>query len=145
MPVAIKLVIAGSMFMLHACSASMPQQEHDSGLVGTSWQLVKFVGGDDTTRVPGDPSRYFIQFNADGTVSARVDCNRGRGTWRSNGPGQIEFSELALTRATCPFGSLYKQWVKHWPYVRSYVVKDDHLMLSLMADGGIYEFEPANR
>jgi putative lipoprotein len=34
--------------------------------------------------------------------------------------------------------------VKHWPYVRSYVIKDGHLFVSLMADGGIYEFEPAN-
>jgi hypothetical protein len=30
-----------------------------------------------------------------------------------------------------------------WPYIRSYVMKDGHLFLSLMADGGIYEFEPA--
>jgi len=33
--------------------------------------------------------------------------------------------------------------VRQWPYVRSYVVKDGHRFLSLMADGGIYEFEPA--
>jgi para-nitrobenzyl esterase len=31
--------------------------------------------------------------------------------------------------------------VKHWPYVRSYLVKGGHLYVSLMADGGIYEFE----
>jgi para-nitrobenzyl esterase len=27
-------------------------------------------------------------------------------------------------------------------YVRSYVIRNGHLFLSLMADGGIYEFEP---
>jgi para-nitrobenzyl esterase len=27
-------------------------------------------------------------------------------------------------------------------FIRSYTVKDGHLYLSLMADGGIYEFEP---
>jgi hypothetical protein len=27
-------------------------------------------------------------------------------------------------------------------YLRSYVMKDGHLFLALMADGGIYEFEP---
>jgi hypothetical protein len=26
--------------------------------------------------------------------------------------------------------------------VRSYTIKDAHLFLALMADGGIYEFEP---
>ena len=32
--------------------------------------------------------------------------------------------------------------VKQWGFIRSDVVKDGHLFLSLMADGGIYEFEP---
>jgi para-nitrobenzyl esterase len=50
---------------------------------------------------------------------------------------------MALTRAMCPPESLHDQLVKHWPYVRSYVIRGGHLHLSLMADGGIYEFEPA--
>jgi len=29
-----------------------------------------------------------------------------------------------------------------WPYVRSHTMRDGHLFLPLMADGGIYEFEP---
>jgi putative lipoprotein len=44
----------------------------------------------------------------------------------------------------CPPGSLHDQLVKQLPYVRSYVMRDGHLYLSLMADGGIYEFEPAD-
>jgi len=43
----------------------------------------------------------------------------------------------------CPPGSLHDRIVKHWPYIRSYVLKDGHLHLSLMADGGIYEFVPS--
>jgi para-nitrobenzyl esterase len=35
--------------------------------------------------------------------------------------------------------------VKQWGYIRSYVVKDGRLFLSLMADGGIYEFEPVKK
>ncbi|HEU4341059.1 MAG TPA: hypothetical protein VFU31_05765, partial [Candidatus Binatia bacterium] len=42
----------------------------------------------------------------------------------------------------CPPGSLHDLIVKHWEFVRSYVIKEGHLFLSLMADGGIYEFEP---
>ena len=30
-----------------------------------------------------------------------------------------------------------------WDAVRSYTIKDGHLFLSLMADGGTYEYEPA--
>jgi heat shock protein HslJ len=112
------------------------------GLEGTSWQLVKFQGGDDTTLTPDDRAKYTIEFGADGKLTARIDCNRGSGTWKSSGPNQLQFGPLALTRAMCPAGSLHDRIVKQWGYIRSYVIRDGHLFLALMADGGIYEFEP---
>lgn len=45
------------------------------------------------------------------TSLARIDSNRGRGTWKSTGPRQIEFGPLALTRARCAPGSLHDQIV----------------------------------
>jgi len=42
----------------------------------------------------------------------------------------------------CPPGSLQDRIVRDWDFVRSYVIKDGHLFLALMADGGIYELEP---
>ena len=121
--------------------ASSPSQT-PSELQGTAWRLVQFQGGDDTTLTPLDPSKYTIEFLAGGQLAARIDCNRGRGTWKSSGPNQVEFGPLALTRAMCPKGSLHDRIVKHWSSIRSYVFKDGHLFLSLMADGGSYEFEP---
>ena len=113
-----------------------------SQLNGTSWQLVRFTGGDDTVLVPRAGATYTIEFGADGEVSARVDCNRGRGSWQSNGPNHLEFGPLALTRALCPDQGLHDQIVRQWGFVRSYVLKDGRLFLSLMADGGIYEYAP---
>ena len=46
------------------------------------------------------------------------------------------------TRMQCPEGSLHDRIVKQWPFVRSYAIRNGHLHLSLMADGGNYEFEP---
>ena len=46
---------------------------------------------------------------------------------------------MAATRAACPPGSMHDQIMRLLPFVRSYVVKDDRLYLSLMADGGTYE------
>jgi heat shock protein HslJ len=111
-------------------------------LAGTSWQLVKFQGSDERTLTPDDRAKYTIELTTGRTLTARVDCNRGRGTWKSSGSNQIQFGPLALTRAECPAGSLHDHIVKQWPNVRSYVIKGGHLFLSLMADGGIYEFEP---
>ena len=125
------------------CVATHAQTtEMNSDLAGTSWQLVRFEGSDDTTLTPDDKTKYTVAFADDGGVSVQIDCNRGHGTWKSPGPSQLEFGPLALTRAMCPAAPLNDLIPKHWPYLRSYLLKDGHLFLSLMADGGIYEFEP---
>jgi uncharacterized lipoprotein YbaY len=49
---------------------------------------------------------------------------------------------IAFTIAYEPDKIVADQIVKQWGNIRSYVIKDGHLFLSLMADGGIYEFEP---
>ena len=113
-----------------------------SPLAGTSWQLVKFTGSDGAAIEPDDRSKYTITFQPDGSVVARVDCNRGRGSWKSTAPNQVEFGPLALTRAMCPPGSMHDRVAADWGAVRTYTLKDGHLFLSLMADGGTYEYEP---
>jgi para-nitrobenzyl esterase len=119
-----------------ATSAAAP------GLAGTAWRLIKFQSGDDTIVKPDDPAKYTVEFGADGTVTARIDCNRGRGSWTSPEPGQLSLGPLALTRVMCPPGSLHDRIVRDWSFVRTYVIQDGHLFLSLFADAGIYELEP---
>ena len=102
---------------------------------------MRFQGSHGTTLTPDDRGKYTVEFGAGGRVNVRVDCNRGRGTWKANGP-QLQFGPLALTRAQCPPGSLHDQIVKQWTFIRSYVTKDGHLFLALMANGSNYEFEP---
>ncbi|WP_416673990.1 carboxylesterase family protein [Egbenema bharatensis] len=111
-------------------------------LGGTSWQLVQFQSGDGTVLIPDDPTKYTITFTAAGQINMQIDCNRGRGTWISEEPHQLVFGPLATTRALCPPGSLFDRIVQDWEYVRSYTLQDGHLFLSLMADGGTYEFAP---
>jgi para-nitrobenzyl esterase len=127
-----------------AACASVPPPDAAGSLVGTSWRLVKFQGGDGTVLTPDDGSKYTLAFAADGRVSARIDCNRASGSWKSSGRNQLEFGPLAITRAMCPPGSLHDRIVNHWPYFRSYMIRNGHLYLSLMADGGVYEFEPVH-
>jgi putative lipoprotein len=122
-------------------SAQAPPPTTAPNLSGTSWQLVKFQGGDERTLTPDDKTKYTLQFTADGRVAARVDCNRGSATWKASG-NQLQLGPLALTRAACLSPVLHDRIVKDWEYVRSYIVKKGHLFLSLMADAGIYEFEP---
>jgi heat shock protein HslJ len=131
-------------FLVFIASAQAQTQPSSAGsdLLSRSWQLVKFQGGDGATLAPPDKTMYTITFAADGHVSARIDCNRGSGTWNFAGAGQLEFGPLALTRAMCPPAPLNDRIPKDWPSVRSYTLKDGHLFLTLMANGGAYDFEP---
>ena len=116
----------------------------NGALSGTTWQLVGFEGGDGAVVTPDDGAKYTLDFQRDGRLAVRVDCNRGSGTWSSDGPSQIRFGPLALTRAMCAPGSLHDRVVRDFEYVRTYVIEDGHLYLSLMADAGIYEYEPTS-
>ena len=126
-------------------SSPAPSAPSGAALQGPTWQLVGFQGGDGATLTPDDRTKYTLAFGADGRVSARVDCNRGSATWTSAASSQLELGPLALTRAMCPGGSLHDHIVRQWGAIRSYVIRDGHLFLSLMADGGIYEFEPMSK
>lgn len=118
-------------------------------LAGTAWRLLEIQSMDDavgTTRV-ADPTLYTMRLNPDGSVAFRLNCNTATGTWSAEaGPdpssGRFEFGPLAATLAMCPPPSVDEQVTKQAPYFRSYLLKDGRLYLSLMADGGIFVWEP---
>jgi len=119
------------------------------GLSGTSWRLVEFQSMDDAqgTTKPDDPSRYTMALNADGTASLRLNCNNATGSWKAEPSadgtnGTFEFGPLAATMAVCPPPSMDELIAKQAPYIRGYLLSDGKLYLSLMADGGIFAWEP---
>ena len=96
---------------------------------------------------PGDSSKYVMWLNADGTVSMQLNCNRATGTWTAEAAtggdsGSFGFGTLAVTRALCPPPSMDEQIAAQAEYIRSYLLRDGKLYLSLMADGGIFAWEP---
>jgi heat shock protein HslJ len=121
----------------------------DSPLADTEWRLVEIQSMDDavgTTR-PDDPSKYTMKLNRDGTVNMVLNCNRAFGNWiikpgRETSSGNFEFGPLASTRVLCPPPSLDERITADSGFVRSYLLKDGRLYLSLMADAGIYVWEP---
>jgi para-nitrobenzyl esterase len=120
------------------------QQKLSGGgpLNGTSWQLVKFQGPDERTFTPDDKSKYTITFGTNGRVTARVDCNRASSTWRTTASGELQFGSWSRTSARCGPKSLHDQIVTEGAAVHNFSIKDGHLFLSGMAEGGYYELEP---
>jgi hypothetical protein len=88
-----------------------------------------------------------MRLNADGTVNMRLNCNRANGAWSVEpsaeaSSGRFTFGPLAMTRALCPPPSLDETLAAQSQYIRGYFLKDGRLSLSLMADGGIWLWEP---
>jgi len=118
-------------------------------LAGSRWRLVEIQSMDDAigTVRPTDRDAYTMDLNVDGSVSMRLNCNRGVGRWSANpvakgSEGSFRIGPLAMTRAICPPPSLDERIARDMDYVRSFLLKDGRLHMSLMADGGIYAWEP---
>jgi heat shock protein HslJ len=123
--------------------------EQQGPLAGTEWQLLEFQSMDDAigTIRPDDPSRYTMRLGADGNVSMQLNCNRATGDWSAEpsadgASGSFRFGPLAATSAFCPPPSMDERIAKDADYVRSFLLNDGNLYLSLMADAGIYAWEP---
>ena len=141
---AIRMMLALASIGIIAAAVTAGGQRSGSGnpLTGTSWQLVKFQGSDETF-VPDDKSKYTINFGSNGRVTARVDCNRASTTWRANTKGELQFGSWSRTSAKCGPGSLHDRIVNDGANVRNFAIKDGHLFLS--GGGGYYELEPLPR
>ncbi len=121
----------------------------DPKLAGTSWKLLAIQSMDDaqgTTKVP-DSSHFTVEFGRDGRAALHLECNRGTGDYEvapagDGVSGTLTFGPIATTRAMCPPPHLDERVARDLPHVRSYLLKDGKLYLSLMADGGIYEWVP---
>lgn len=112
-----------------------------SELSGVVWQLVEIQSMDDSTTKPNEGGIYSLEFNADGSVRIQVDCNHGKAMWYSEQSGKLEFSKIATTKMMCTKQSIDQKFLSELSWVRSYVIKEDHLFLATMADGSILEFE----
>jgi len=135
---------------LTACAFAATAATTVPTLAGTHWELTAIQSMDDaqgTTRIP-HPERITATFGTDGRLSVRLDCNRGTAGWESTSSadglsGQLKIGPIAATRAMCPSPQLSSRVEQGLSYVRSYILKDGKLYMSLMADSGIYEWRPA--
>lgn len=121
--------------------------ELSAPLSGSTWRLVEIQSSDDAqgTTQPGNRDRYTIEFNADGSAYLQLDCNRGRTGWEASrtgvSSGTLTFKPVASTRALCQDNGLSERLGQQLEYVRSYVIRDGQLNMSLLADGGILVWE----
>src|SRR5215213_7836506 len=139
------MLVLASVTTISVTFAGAQRSSSGNPLSGTSWQLVKFQGSDETTVTPDDKTKYTITFGSNGRVTARVDCNTASSTWKVNAKGELQFGSWSRTSAKCSRGSLHDQIVTEVADLRKFAMKDGHLFLSGMEGGGYYELEPTSK
>ncbi|MGV1088462.1 MAG: META domain-containing protein [Mycobacterium sp.] len=119
-------------------------------LTGTSWQLLSIESmspAEEPSTTIDEPGLYMVTFGDDDRASFQVHCNRGSSTWQATAAapdsGSLTFGPMALTRMMCPQPSPDTKVTAALGRVRSYLIADGKLHLSLEADGGIMHWKPA--
>jgi len=117
-------------------------------ITGTTWQLlsIESMTSEQPTTMIADPAKYTVTFGDDGRAAFQVDCNRGSGTFQTaaaaDDSGSLTFGPIALTRMFCPQPSDDTRVAAALGNVRSYLLSNGQLHLSLLADSGIMHWEP---
>jgi len=117
-------------------------------LIGTTWQLltIESMSSEQPSTIIDTPAEYTVTFGEDGKAGFRVDCNRGNSTWTTEAgsadSGSLTFGAIGLTKMMCPQPSADAKVAASLGRVRSYLLSDGKLHLSLEADSGIMHWEP---
>ncbi len=106
-----------------------------------TWEWVGTITPVEKVEV-SDPGRYTIRLTDDGKVQARVDCNRGGGTYVIS-EGKLSFGPLLSTRMACPADSLDGLFLKDLQRVASFFILNGNLYLELPYDSGTMRLRPA--
>ncbi len=113
-----------------------------TGLTGKAWQLTSitektpaFQGNVPEAQQPN----YTIEFKADGTFTAKADCNAAAGTYVTADPsaaaGDLAMTVGPMTTVACPDGSLADLFVLGLGNAASYTVANNALTITLHDQG----------
>ena len=118
-------------------------------LTGTTWRLLgidSMAPNEQPSTTIDDPSKYTVTFGDDGQATFQVDCNRGSGSWKAEAAaadsGSLTFGPIDMTKMLCPQPSADTKVAAALGQVRSYLISDGKLHLSMQADSGIMNWEP---
>ena len=108
-------------------------------LLGT-WYWLAFQdsadGAESNDITVSDPTKYTLEFLADGTVQIQADCNSASSQITVEG-SSLTFAPGPMTLVECEPGSLYDEFLAKLGDVVTYVFDDDgNLILNLKLDAG---------
>ena len=137
---------AGQMAFQHATTSSLAADLEtiaEDELVDILWQWVSLVETMPAAQsVVPDPENYNLVFRADGTYSAKADCNQSLGSYELLG-GQLRLEPGISTLAECGPESSYDFYSSLLEQVDGVGTREGVLVLILADEAGIMNFENA--
>ncbi len=109
-----------------AAPAPAPQTPA-AALRETRWVARQLVG--QPVSVVPDTREPYLTLRADGTAEGDGGCNRFRGSFVSEKPGELTFSPLMSTRMACPALQTENQLTRALGQARTYRISGDTLRL----------------
>ena len=121
------LLLSLTAILIAACSSTAPSASAQT-LTGKSWQWTASTLAGAAT-IP-DPSKYTIEFAADGNFASQVDCNRVAGQFTSTDAGGLTITPGPSTLAACPEGSLADVYLAGLTGTTTYAINGSQLVLT---------------
>jgi heat shock protein HslJ len=115
-----------------------PTPPPGAGLVGVNWQLTAITSKvpDFVGQVPeANQPNYTIVFAADGTFSAKADCNTVKGSYVAGANGSLTLTPDPTTIVQCPEGSLSDLYIIGLEKAASYAIANGQLTITLTDQG----------
>lgn len=101
-------VALAALLLASCCNCGSKSASSSVSLVGQQWHMTRMDGED----FRGNGSNYWIEFNNEGRISGRGDCNTLMGAYTADDKGRIAIDRLATTRMFCPNQNMENRFVK---------------------------------
>jgi heat shock protein HslJ len=108
-------------------------------VLGKMWEWVAFEAPTDRLAIE-KPELYTLQFDRDGFVFIRADCNRGQANYFQPAVGQLAIHGISLTKVACPAGSHSTRFVQYLELARTWAMEDGSLVLEQPGTQGTLRF-----
>jgi heat shock protein HslJ len=108
-------------------------------LLDIEWRWQRTLYNDDRKSIPPKPENYTLLLTRNDRISARIDCNRGGGSY-SLEDSRITIEITHMTMAACPPGSLDRAFLKDLSAAAIYFIKNGDLYIDLKYDTGTMKF-----
>ncbi|MDQ3636175.1 MAG: META domain-containing protein [Acidobacteriota bacterium] len=96
-------------------------------LEGAIWRWTRLKMPNETVTVE-KPENYTVEFMPDGKIRVQADCNRGGGSYTSDGKS-LKFGAIFTTKIACPPGSLDRRFLEGLESAATFRIEGNDLFI----------------